>query len=85
MKRLLLALIPAVAICLVYEPGSRAVSTGAQCKEGLTRSLETISGIGDASKKQMAQELRRHAYTDLKSGEYQDCLDKLAKIDALAK
>jgi hypothetical protein len=44
--------------------------------------------LADAScpaKKQQAMALEKGAFTDMKSGEYQNCLDKLKQINTLAQ
>ena len=46
---------------------------------------EEIKGISDPTKKQQATTLEKGAFTDLKSGEYQNCLDKLKQIKTLAQ
>jgi hypothetical protein len=43
-----------------------------------------IKAMSDPAEKQQAQAIARGAFADLKSGRYQNCLDKLGRIKALS-
>jgi hypothetical protein len=47
------------------------------------RARAEIKAMSDQAKKQQAQSLARGAFTDMKSGEYQNCLGKLKEIKTL--
>jgi hypothetical protein len=85
MKRLILVVIPALILCVANAAQSFAASSlGSECKNGFTEAKAEIKAMSDPAKKQQAQALARGAFTDLKSGEYQNCLDKLQQIKTLA-
>src|SRR5215469_9575858 len=85
MKRLILLLIPALMLGVAIAAQSFAASSlGSECKNGFDEAKVEIKAMSDPAKKQQAQTLARGAFTDLKSGEYQNCLDKLKQIKALA-
>ncbi len=54
-----------------------ASSLGSECKNGFDEAKAKIKGISDPAKKQQAIALAKGAFTDMKSGEYQNCLNKL--------
>jgi hypothetical protein len=84
MNRFAWALIPALMSCVANGPESLAGSSlGTECKNGFNTVKAEINSISDPAKKQQAQTLARGAFTDLKSGEYQNCMDKLKQIKAL--
>jgi len=70
--------------CIASGPQSFAASSlGSECKNGFDEAKVEIKAMSDPAKKQQAQTLARGAFTDMKSGEYQNCLDKLKQIKAL--
>ena len=64
---------------------SAASSLGSECKNGFDEAKGRIKGISDPAKKQQAIALEKAAFTDMKSGEYQNCLDKLKQINTLTQ
>jgi hypothetical protein len=83
-KRIISVLIPALMLCGANGPQSFAASSlGSECKNGFNTLKAEINSISDPAKKQQAQTLAKGAFTDMKSGEYQNCLDKLKQIQAL--
>jgi hypothetical protein len=64
---------------------SAASSLGSECKNGFDEAKAKIKGMSDPAKKQQALALEKGAFTDMKSGEYQNCLDKLKQINTLAQ
>jgi hypothetical protein len=83
-KRFIWVLIPALMLCGANGPQSLAGSSlGTECKTGFDAVRPEIKNISDPAKKQQAQSLAKGAFTDMKSGEYQNCLDKLKQIRAL--
>ena len=64
---------------------SAASSLGSECKNGFDEAKAKIKGISDPAKKQQAIALAKGAFTDMKSGEYQNCLNKLKQINTLAQ
>jgi hypothetical protein len=86
MRRFVLVLIPVLIVYLVGGSYNIAYANlGSECRSGRDAAKAKIAAISDPAKKQQAQQLEKAAYTDLISGEYQNCLDKLKQIDALAK
>ena len=79
--------VAALVVCVVNGPRYAAAgsSLGSECKNGIAVAKEEIKGISDPTKKQQATTLEKGAFTDLKSGEYQNCLDKLKQIKTLAQ
>jgi hypothetical protein len=83
-KRIISVLIPALMLCAANGPQSLAGSSlGTECKTCFDAVRPEIKNISDPGKKQQAQTLAKGAFTDVKSGEYQNCLDKLKQIKAL--
>ena len=64
---------------------SAASSLGSECKNGFDEAKAKIKGISDPTKKQQAIALEKAAFTDMKSGEYQNCLEKLKQINTLTQ
>ena len=60
-----------------------ASSLGSECKTEFDQVRPQIKAMSDPAKKQQAAALAKGAFTDMKSGEYQNCLDKLKQIKAL--
>ena len=87
MKRYMWVVIAALMICGVSGPryASAASSLGSECKNGFDEAKAKIKGISDPAKKQQAMALEKGVFTDMKSGEYQNCLDKLKQINTLAQ
>ena len=82
--RSVLLVILALMFCIASGPQSFAASSlGSECKNGFDEAKVEIKAMSDPAKKQQAQTLARGAFTDMKSGEYQNCLDKLKRIKAL--
>jgi hypothetical protein len=77
----------ALLVCVVNGPRYAAAgsSLGSECKNSFAVAKEEIKGISDPTRKQQATTLEKGAFTDLKSGEYQNCLDKLKQIKTLAQ
>ena len=85
MKRFVRVLIPGLMFCVASGSQSFAASSlGSECKNGFDEARAEIKAMSDQAKKQQAQSLARGAFTDMKSGEYQNCLDKLKQIKTLA-
>jgi hypothetical protein len=83
-KRFELVAISALTLCMANGPQSFAASSlGSECKNGFDEAKVEIKALSDPAKKQEAQALAKGAFTDMKSGEYQNCLDKLKQIKAL--
>jgi hypothetical protein len=83
-KRVSWALAAALMLCLASSVSSLAASSlGSECKTGFDEVRPQIKAMSDPTKKQQAQKLAMGAYTNMKSGEYQDCLDKLKQIKTL--
>jgi hypothetical protein len=71
-------------LCVANAAQSFAASSlGSECKNGFDEANTKIEAMSDPAKKHQAQTLARGAFTDLKSGEYQNCLDRLKQIKAL--
>ena len=84
MKRLILVVIPALMLCIANAAQSFAASSvESECKNGLQDAKTKIEAMSNRAIKRQAQALARDASTDMKSGEYQNCLDKLQQIKAL--
>ena len=65
---------------------NRKLTPDGAAKKGCGESVKLgpiIKAVSDPAKKQQAQALARGAFADLKSGGYQNCLDKLRRIKAL--
>jgi len=85
MRRFVRALALALALCVSSHPqGFAASSLGTECKNGFDLAKTEIKAMSDPAKKQQAVALAKGAFTDLKSGEYQNCLTKLQQIKALS-
>ena len=84
MKRFVWALMTGLMFCVASGSQSFAASSlGSECKNGFDEARAEIKAMSDQAKKQQAQSLARGAFTDMKSGEYQNCLDKLKQIKTL--
>ena len=64
---------------------SAASSLGSECKNGFDEAKAKIKGISDRAKKQQAVALEKGAFTDMKSGEYQNCLANRKQINTFAQ
>lgn len=84
MKRFAWALIPILMLSAISaSPGFAASSLGSECKNGFDEARPQIKTMSDPTKKQETEALAKGAYSDLKSGEYQNCLGKMKRIKAL--
>lgn len=84
MKRIVYAAVSILMLGAISVPSSFAASSlGSECKNGFDEVRPQIKAMSDPAKKQKAQSLAKGAYIDLKSGEYQNCLDKLKQIKVL--
>ena len=84
MKRLILVVIPALMLCVANAAQSFAASSvESECKNGLQDAKTKIEAMSNRAIKRQAKALAQDASTDMKSGEYQNCLDKLQQIKTL--
>ena len=84
MKRLILGVIPALMLCVANAAQSFAASSvESECENGLQEAKTKIEAMSNRAIKRQAQALARDASTDMKPGEYQNCLDKLQQIKTL--
>ena len=87
MNRFVWLVVTALVVCGISGPqhASAGSSLGSECKNGFDEAKGKIKGISDPAKKQQAIALAKGAFTDMKSGEYQSCLDKVKQINTLAQ
>jgi hypothetical protein len=84
MKRLILVVITALMLCVANAAQSFAASSvESECKNGLQDAKTKIEAMSNRATKRQAKALAQDAATDMKSGEYQNCLDKLQQIKTL--
>ena len=84
MKRFLCVAVAAFMLGTAIVPMSFAASSlGSECKTGFDEVRPQIKAMSDPAKKQQAAALAKGAFTDMKSGEYQNCLNKLKQIKVL--
>ena len=83
-KRFILVLIPALMLCVANAAQSFAASSvESDCKNGLKEAKTKIEAMSNRATKRQAKALAQDATTDMKSGEYQNCVDKLQQIKTL--
>jgi hypothetical protein len=84
MKRLFLVAIPVSMLCLANAAQSVAASpVASECKTGIKEAKIKIKAMSNRATKRQAQTLAKEASTDMKSGEYQNCVNKLEQIRTL--
>ena len=83
-KRFILVLIPALMLCVANAAQSFAASSvESDCKNGLNEAKTKIEAMSNRATKRQAKALAKDASTDMKSGEYQNCVAKLEQIKTL--
>jgi hypothetical protein len=84
MKRLILVVIPVLMLCVANAAQSFAASSvESECKNGIKEAKTKIEAMSNRATKRQARALAKDASTDMKSGEYQNCVDKLEQIKTL--
>src|SRR5215469_13811811 len=84
MKRFMLVVIPALMLCVMNAAqGFAASSLESDCKNGLKEAKTKIEAMSNRATKRQAKALAQDATTYMKSGDYQNCVDKLQQIKTL--
>jgi hypothetical protein len=87
MKRIALAIIPLLAVCIVNAEPSFAGSNIDQsnCHHGYDVAKTRAATISDPAKKAEAYGHLKTAYADFMSAKYTECLAEVKAVDALAQ